>query len=390
MSRYDTDFSNMGMMTRAIKIGDAPDPVTHALNTPIYETSTFGYETAEEYDEMLARGAEWEPDLYIYSRTTNPTTTVLENKVKSMEGAEDAVITACGMAAISNALLANLKAGDHVICSDDTFMCTSSMFAEVLPGFGIETDRVEILDESNIEKAIKPNTKVIYLEALSNPQLKLANLPKIAEIAHAHGCKFIVDNTFLSPVVMRPLSLGADIVVHSGTKYYVGHGDSLCGVVAGSREDMNRVRFIYDNLGSHISPFSSWLTIRSVRTLPLRVERQCQNAMTLAKWFETRPEVEFVTYPGLESHAQHDLATSMFTPGLYGGMLCIHLKGGYEEMCRFADATRIPPVGTSLGDVQTLMFPKSAYNNLIRFSVGCEDVNDLIADFEQAFAKMKE
>ena len=217
-SRYETDFSKMGMATRAIKLGDGPDPVTRALNTPIYETSTFAYETAEQYDEMLARGAEWEPDLYIYSRTTNPTTAVLEDKVKSLEGAEDAVITACGMAAISNALLANLNAGDHVICSDDTFMCTSSMFADILPHLGIETDRVEILDESNIEKAIKPNTKVIYLEALSNPQLKLANLPKIAEIAHAHGCKFIVDNTFLSPVVMRPLEWGADIVVHSGTK----------------------------------------------------------------------------------------------------------------------------------------------------------------------------
>ena len=152
---------------------------------------------------------------------------------------------------------------------------------------------------------------------------------------------------------------------------------------------MNRVRYIYDNLGSHISPFSAWLTLRSIRTLPLRVERQCQNAMALAKWFETRPEVDFVTYPGLESHAQHDIASKLFSPGLYGGMLCIHLKGGYEEMCKFADATRIPPVATSLGDVATLMFPKTAYNNLIRFSIGCEDVKDLIADFEQAFEALK-
>ena len=145
----------------------------------------------------------------------------------SLEGAEDALICSCGMAAISNALLSNLDAGDHVICSDDTFMCTSSMFADILPAKGIETDRVEILDLNNIEKAIKPNTKVIYLEALSNPQLKLADIPAIADLAHKHGLKFIVDNTFLSPVVMRPLELGADMVVHSGTKYYVGHGDAL-------------------------------------------------------------------------------------------------------------------------------------------------------------------
>ena len=389
MSRYDTDYSKMGFATRAIKIGEGVDPITKALNTPIYETSTYGYETAEQYDEMLARGANWEPDIYIYSRTTNPTTNALEKKVISLEHAEDAVICSCGMAAISNALLSNLNAGDHVICSDDTFMCTSSMFADILPAKGIETDRVEILDLNNIEKAIKPNTKVIYLEALSNPQLKLADIPAIADLAHKHGCKFIVDNTFLSPVVMRPLELGADMVVHSGTKYYVGHGDALCGIVAGKKEDIDRVRYYYDNFGSHISPFNAWLALRSVRTMHLRVERQCQNAMALAKWFESRPEVEFVTYPGLESHGQHELAKKIFTPGLFGGMLCVHLKGGYEEMCRFCDATSIPPIATSLGDVVTLMFPKSAYNNLIRISTGCEDVSDLIADFEQAFEKAK-
>ena len=195
MSRYETDYSKMEFATRAIKFGEEPDPVTRALNTPIYETSTYGYETAEQYDEMLALGAQWAPDIYIYSRTTNPTTNALEKKVASLENAEDAVITACGMAAISNALLSFLDAGDHVICSDDTFMCTSSMFADILPAKGIETCRVEVLDVENVEKAMKPNTKVVYLEALSNPQLKLADLPKIAEIAHKHGCKFIVDNT---------------------------------------------------------------------------------------------------------------------------------------------------------------------------------------------------
>ena len=388
MSRYDTNFDKMGLDTRAIKIGEGVEPVTKALNTPIFETSTYGYETAEEYDEMLARGAMWEEDLYIYSRTTNPTTDAVRKKVMSLENAEDAVICSCGMAAISNALLSNLNAGDHGICSDDTFMCTSSMFADILPAKGIETSRVEILDIENIEKEMRPNTKVVYLEALSNPQLKLANLPAIAEIAHRHGCKFIVDNTFLSPIVMKPLELGADIVVHSGTKYYVGHGDALCGIVAGSKKDMDKVRYYYDNFGSHISPFNAWLLLRSIKTMPLRVRQQSHNAMELAKWFETRKEVDFVTYPGLESHSQHKLATSMFQEGLYGGMLCVHLKGGYEEMCKFVDATTIPPVATSLGDVVTLVFPKSAYNNLIRISVGCEDVNDLIEDFKQAFKKL--
>lgn len=390
MSRYDTDYSKLRHGTRAVHAGEGPDPRTHALNTPIYETSTFAYETAEEYDEMLARGAEWEPDLYIYSRTTNPTTDALARKVMALEHSEDAYICACGMAAITNALLSNLKNGDHVICSDDTFMCTTSMFGDILPHrLGIETSRVEILDVSNIEKEIRPNTKVIYLEALSNPQLKLADIPKIAEIAHAHGCKFIVDNTFLSPFVMRPLDWGADIVVNSGTKYYVGHGDTLCGVIAGSKEDMDKVRYIADNFGTHISPLSAWLTLRSMRTMHLRLKRQSETALKLAQWFETRPEVDFVTYPGLESHPQHELAKKLFVNDNFGGMLCVHLKGGHEEMCKFCDATTIPPVATSLGDVVTLMFPKTAYNNLIRLSIGCEDFEDLKADFEQAFEKMK-
>ena len=390
MSRYDTDFTKSRLQTKAIKVGEGREPVTKALNTPIYETSTYAYETAEEYDEMLERGANWESNLYIYSRTTNPTTDVVRKKVMALEESEDAVICSCGMAAISNALLSFLNAGDHVICSDDTFMCTSSMFADILPSKGIETSRVEILDVENVEKAMRPNTKVVYLEALSNPQLKLANLPKIAEIAHKHGCKFIVDNTFLSPIVMKPLKLGADIVVHSATKYYVGHGDALAGIVAGSKKDMDQVRFYYDNLGSHVSPFNAWLLLRSIKTMPLRVKQQSQNALQLAKWFETRDEVDFVTYPGLQSHKQHELAKQMFEEGVFGGMLCIHLKGGYEQMCKFVDATKIPPVATSLGDVETLVFPKSAYNNLIRISTGCEDVNDLIDDFTQAFEQMKQ
>ena len=389
MSRYETDYTKMDFATRAIKSGEGPDPVTRALNTPIYETTTYGYETAEEYDEKLAEGAQWAPGVYIYSRTTNPTTDALEKKVIALEHSEDACICACGMAAVSNALLSSLNAGDHVIASNDIFCCTRSSLEDILPSKGIETTRVEILDIEAIKKAMRPNTKVIYFEVLSNPQLKLANIPEIAKLAHDNGCKLIVDNTFLSPYILRPLDWGADIVVHSGTKYYVGHGDALCGIVAGKKADIDRVRYYNDNLGTHISTFDAWLALRGVRTLAMRVSTQAANAMTLAKWFEARPEVASVIYPGLESHKQHDLATKMFRPGCYGGMLGVHLKGGYEEMAKFADSTRIPPIATSLGDVVTLLFPKKAYGNLLRFSVGCEDVNDLIADFEQAFEQMK-
>ena len=390
MNKNDVDYSRMTFATRAIKFGEGPDPVTHSLNTPIYETTTYAYDTTDEYDQMITDAMNWEPGCCIYIRTTNPTTMAMERKVASLENAEDACVISCGMAAVSLSLLTQLNAGDHVICSDDTFICTASMFEDILPSKGIETDRVEILDLDAVRAAIKPNTKVIYLEALSNPLLKLADLRAISEIAHEHGCKFIVDNTFLSPFIMRPLDLGADIVVHSGTKYYVGHGDAICGIVAGSKKDMDRIRYYNDNLGTHISPFDSWLALRGVRTLPLRLTKQSQTALALAKWLETREEVEFVIYPGLESHKQHELAKTMFNGDNFGGMLCFHLKGGYEEMAKFADNVEIPPIATSLGDVVTLIYPKKPYDNLIRLSVGCEDFEDLKRDFEQAFAKMKE
>lgn len=389
MNKNDVDYSKMNFATRAIKLGEGPDPTTHALNTPIYETTTYAYDTTDEYDRMITDAMNWVPGCCIYSRTTNPTTMAMERKVASLENAEDACVISCGMAAVSLSLLTQLNAGDHVICSDDTFICTASMFEDILPSKGIETDRVEVLDLEAVKKAIKSNTKVIYLEALSNPLLKLADIPAIAELAHANGCKFIVDNTFLSPFIMRPLDFGADIVVHSGTKYYVGHGDAICGIVAGSKKDMDRIRYYNDNIGTHISPFDSWLALRGVRTLPLRLTKQSQNALTLAKWLETRPEVEFVIYPGLEDHKQHELAKKLFNGDNFGGMLCFHLKGGYDEMSKFADNVQIPPIATSLGDVVTLIYPKKPYDNLIRISVGCEDVNDLIADFEQAFAKIK-
>lgn len=389
MDRYKTDFSHMNFATRAVKFGEGPDPVTHALNTPIYETTTYAYNSTNEYDQMIVDAMNWEPGCCIYSRTTNPTTMAMERKVASLENAEDACVISCGMAAVSLSLLTQLNAGDHVIANDDTFICTDSMFNDILPSKGIETTRVNITDLENIKKAMKPNTKVIYFEALSNPLLELADIPAIAEYAHAHGCKVIVDNTFVSPFIMRPLDWGADIVIHSATKYYVGHGDAICGVLAGKKADMDRIRYYNDNLGTHISPFDSWLALRGVRTLPLRLKKQSENAMAIAKWLEKRPEVDFVIYPGLESHPQHELAKKLFDGDNFGGMVCFHLKGGYEEMSAFADATKIPPIATSLGDVVTLIYPKKPYNNLIRLSTGIEDVNDLIADFEQAFEAIK-
>lgn len=236
-------YHDMKFATRAIKAGEGPDPTTGALNTPIYETTTYAYASTRDFEQGIVDAMSWQPGACLYSRSTNPTTMALERKIASLEGAEDAAIVACGMAAVNMALLSNLNAGDHVIASNDIFCCTRSSLEDILPSKGIEVDIVDINHLSNIEEKLKPNTKVIYIEVLSNPRLELADLPAIAELAHKNGCKFIVDNTFLSPYLLRPLEWGADMVVHSGTKYVVGHGDALCGLVSGSKEMVDRVRY---------------------------------------------------------------------------------------------------------------------------------------------------
>ncbi len=379
-------FSQMKFGTRAIKAGEGPDSATKALNTPIYETTAYAYASTRDFEAGIVDAMSWQPGACLYSRTTNPTTMALERKIASLEGAEDAAVTACGMGAVNLALLSNLNAGDHCIASSDIFICTRTSLDDILPSKGIEVTKVDVTDVANIEKNLRPNTKVIYIEELSNPRLELADLSKIAGIAHKNNIKFIVDNTFLSPYLLRPLEFGADMVVHSGTKYIVGHGDALCGVAAGPKEMVDRVRYYNDNLGTHISPFDSWLALRGVRTLHLRLKAQSENALAIAKYLEARPEVEFVLYPGLASHPQHELAKTMLKKG-FGGMVSFHLKGGYEAMEKFVDSVQIPPIATSLGDVQTLIHPKQHDGNLIRLSVGCEEIEDLLADFDQAFAQ---
>ena len=380
-------YKNMKFETRAIKSGEGVDPTTHAVNTPIYLTTTYGYETTKDFEKILVDAMNWVDGAYLYSRTNNPTTEALQYKIASLEGAEASTVTPCGMAAISVALFSNLNCGDHCIVSNDIFIVSRSLFEDVLPSKGIETDIIDVIDLDNIRKAIKPNTKVIYVESCSNPRLELADIEAISKIAKEHSITFIVDNTFLSPYLLRPLEFGADIVVHSGTKFVVGHGDGLLGLISGSREKMDRAKYYSDNLGTHISPFNSWLSLRSVKTLNLRLDRQCSNALKIAEFLESHPEVDKVYYPGLKSHAQHELATKILKDG-YGSMVTFHLKGGYEAMVKFVDSVKIPPIGTSLGDVVTLIHPKHAEGDLIRLSVGCENVDDLIADLQGAFEEL--
>jgi methionine-gamma-lyase len=376
-----------GFATNAVQAGELVDPTTRALNTPIYQTATFAFDTTKEKEAAVDNGMNWVPDTYFYSRTANPTTAALEQKLKSMEGAEDVTITACGMSAVTTALLSILDSGDHFIGSEDLFTVTKIAIDDVLTKKGIESTRLDTNDLESVKKSIKPNTKLIYVESLSNPHLIVTDIKGLAELAHDNGLLLIVDNTFLSPYLLRPLELGADMVVHSATKYICGHGDALGGVVAGRKELINEVRYYGDCFGTVISPFNSWLILRGLRTLHLRMQAHSHNAQKIAEFLESRPEVEEVIYPGLASHPAHDMANELLPDGK-GGMVSFYLKGGGPAMEKLGEYLNLYSIGVSLGDVRSLYYPNPKKNNLVRLSVGCEDVRDLIADLEQGLDKL--
>jgi methionine-gamma-lyase len=378
-----------GLGTRAIHAGESADPTTRAHATPIYQTATFAFETGERKEDVVDAAMAWEPGAYFYTRTQNPTTDALEQKVASLEGAEAAVACASGMAAVSSSVFSLLAAGDHCVASEDVFIITRFLLDDVLARKGIEVTRVDTCDLDAVRAAVRPNTKALFVESLSNPHLYLADLGGLTEIAHDAGAALVVDNTFLSPVLFRPLEHGADLVLHSATKYLAGHGDTVCGVVAGRRELIDPIRYELDALGGAVSPFNSWLVARGIRTLPLRMDVHTRNARALAALLEARPEVRSVSYPGLESHPQHALAERVLPRGS-GGMMSLRLEGGVREMYAFVNALDLCSIAVSLGDLKTLVYPMPKRDNLIRVSVGCEDLVDLIADVERGLAAASE
>ncbi len=259
-----------GFGTRAIHAGETTDPATRAHATPIYQTATFAFETGERKEEVVDAAMAWEPGSYFYTRTQNPTTDALERKVASLEGAEAAVACASGMAAVSTTVFSLLSAGDHCIASEDVFIITRFLLDDVLARKGIEVTRVDVRDLGAVRAALRPTTRAVFVESLSNPHLHLADVAELAELAHAAGAALVVDNTFLSPALFRPLEHGADLVLHSATKYLGGHGDTVCGVVSGSQALVDPIRYELDALGGAVGPFNSWLVARGIRTLPLR------------------------------------------------------------------------------------------------------------------------
>ena len=369
-----------GFATRAIHAGERPDPTTHAHKPPIYATSTFSFDTAAEKEDAVDRALAWEPGAYFYSRTGNPTNRALEEKVAALEGAEDSIVSSSGMAAVSATLLAHLGSGDHVVVGDELFVITQVLLGEDFPRRGIEVTAVDMTDAAAVEAAIRPATKILFFETSTNPRLRIPDIEVLAEIGHRHGLTVIADNTFLGPALLRPIEHGADMVIHAATKYLSGHGDAVSGVVSGPKVLLDPIRKQTDTLGQAASPFASWLVMRGIRTLPLRSRTASANALQLAEYLERQANVEWVHHPGLASHPDHEVASRLIDgPG--GGMLTFQPRGGVAGMAAFTDHLRLCDIGVSLGDICTLVYPRPKQGGMVRVSVGCEDVDDLLEDF---------
>lgn len=384
-----SDAKNLGFATRAIHAGQEPDPTTGAIMTPIYMTSTYVQESPGVH-----KG--WE-----YTRTHNPTRKAYENCIASLESGKHGFAFASGCAATTT-VLHMLKAGDHVVAMDDMYGGTFRLFDKILKHAGIEFDFVDLTDAANFEKSVKPSTKLVWLETPTNPTLKLVDIKKISEMAKKRGVVVAVDNTFMSPYFQRPLELGADIVVHSATKYIGGHSDVVGGIVVTSRDDLaERLAFLSNGIGATQSPFDSFMCLRSLKTLPLRMKAHQANAMEIAKFLESHPKVEKVLYPGLKSHPQHPLAQEQMHG--FGGMITFYIKGGLNSARSFLENVKVFSLAESLGGVESLIEHPAIMthasvppenrkalgidDSLIRLSVGVEDLEDLINDLKSAFDK---
>lgn len=382
---------DLGFATRAIHAGQEPDPTTGAIMTPVYLTSTY-----VQSSPGVHKG--WE-----YSRTHNPTRKAFEDCLASLEGGKYGFAFASGCAATTT-IMHLLKGGDHVIAGDDMYGGTFRLFDKVLQNDGMKFSYVDLTNPDNFTKAITPQTKMVWLETPTNPTLKLVNIKKIAAEAKKHGILVVVDNTFMSPYFQRPLSLGADIVVHSVTKYIGGHSDVVGGACATSRQDLaERLQFLTNSMGGIQAAFDAFLCLRSLKTLPLRMKAHESNAIAIAKYLESHPKVAKVVYPGLASHPQHALAKEQML-GM-GGMITFFIKGGMDAARSFLENVSIFALAESLGGVESLVEHPAIMthasvpaetrkalgidDSLIRLSVGVEDLEDLLGDLKYAFDQVK-
>ena len=393
---------NIGLGTKAIHAGNMEDRSFGALATPIYQTSTFVFDSCEQGGLRFAGQEEG----YIYTRLGNPTTSALEAKVAALENGEACVAAASGMGAISSALWTVAGAGKHIIADGTLYGCTFALLSHGMTRYGVEVDFVDTADLEQVRSHLKPNTCAVYLETPANPNLKITDIAAVAEIAHAYSkdIKVICDNTFASPALQRPLELGADVVVHSATKYLNGHGDVIAGFVVGSKDFISEVRMsgLKDMTGAVMDPFCAFLILRGLKTFEIRMQKHCLNANKLAEYLNEHPKVEKVYFPGLKEHPGHDIAAKQMDD--FGGMLSFEVKGGKAAGMKFVNALELATVAVSLGDAETLVeHPASMTHStyieeeldaagipagLIRVSVGLENYEDIIADFDQALAKI--
>jgi len=377
----------MKFSTKAIHAGQEPDPATGAVTVPIYQTSTYAQEGLGKH-----KGFE-------YARTQNPTRSALEQNLAALEGGKACFAFASGMAA-TNAVMTLLQAGDHVIVSDNTYGGTFRLFDKVLRKFGVEFSYVDAREPQNVEEATRAETRMVFVETPTNPVMSLVDIRAVSEITRRRGLRLVVDNTFMSPYFQRPLELGADIVVHSTTKYLNGHSDSVGGaVILNDEEDIRAMAFIQNAAGAIISPMDAWLVMRGTKTLAVRMRQHDENGRIVAQFLSEHPSVKKVYYPGLKSHPQHELASRQMSG--FGGMISFE-TGSLENAKRVLEAVRVCTLGESLGGVESLISHPATMTHasvpeterarlgitdgLVRVSVGIEDVEDIIADLDQALS----
>ena len=428
----ETEQKQLGFETLALHGGQVPDPCTNARAVPIYQTTSYVFNDAEHAANLFGLKEFGN----IYTRIMNPTNDVFEQRMAALEGGVGALAFASGSSAVTFSLLNIAGAGDHIVSANSLYGGTYNLFVHTLPRFGVEIDLVDPIDPENFRRALKPNTKALYAETIGNPKLDTLDIAAVADIAHEAGVPLVVDNTMPSPYLVRPIDHGADIVVHSATKFIGGHGTSIGGVVVDSGrfdwaqndkfpglvepdpsyhglkfyEALGPIAYIIKlrvsllrDIGASLSPFNSFLFLQGLETLPLRMERHSTNAMTVARYLEEHPKVTWVSYPGLESHSTHALAKRYHTRGLYGAIVGFGVEGGRESGRRFVESTKLLSHLANIGDAKSLVIhpattthsqlePEELHatgvtDDFVRLSIGLETVDDIIDDIDQALAK---
>ena len=384
-----------GFSTLSVHAGEFLDPYSGSVTVPIYQTSTFGFESTDRLLEVASGRREG----YIYTRYGNPTVRVVEEKVAALEGSEGCLAFSSGMAAISSLVLAFLEKGGRIVSLREVYGGAFELFSEFLPRLGVRVDFVKGSDVSSIKAEVRKGCDLLYLETPTNPLLEIVDLAEVVDLARSMDVKTIVDNTFATPINQRPLEFGIDLVVHSATKYMGGHSDLIGGVIAGSKEDLSKIWSIRKVLGGVLDPHAAWLLLRGLKTLALRVSRHNSNAQAIAEFLEDHPKVRRVYYPGLPSHPGHEIAVKQMKGG-FGGVVSFEVEGGFKEAAKFADNFKLGFIAPSLGGVETLItqpvttshyyMPRKERekagitDNLIRISAGIEDEEDLITAIDEA------